>query len=643
VSFQSGSSAYFGQLLAQRLARRDFMRGALAGAALPFASWAAEQGGAIGFAGIANSREDRVLLPPGYTHDVVIRWGESLRTDVPDLDAARLPAGALYEPDAASRQALQFGSNCDAIQFFQLNSGARSEQGLLCVNNEYTDDWLLFPGRRQVFGTDPEHVRAHVREHPAIVPVAQAAHGISIVEARRERGRWGYRRDSRYNRRLTANSPFEIRGPARGAEWMRTAADPTGVRALGTFGNCAGGRTPWGTYLSAEENIQDYFGNFGALYRDLKADETVLRAHLRWRMWNSVSPYGWDVTDGRFDAAREPNEAFRFGWIVEVNPRDPARTPVKRTALGRFAHEAATCVVAASGQLAVYMGDDDRFEYVYKYVSRGRVDTAPAAANDTLLDDGTLYVARFDAAGRGEWLPLVYREDGPLHARAGFRNQAEVLINARGAADLLGATMMDRPEDIEVHPRSGRIYVVCTRNELRRNTNATGQYGNRRIDLGPNAANPRGNNLYGQIIEITEDGDDHTARRFRWDVLLTGGKAVRGASLGSPDNIGFDAAGNLWIVTDGQQPEGGNDGCYVCAVAGPERGVLRQFMSGPVGAEIAGCVFTPDQSTLFLSVQHPGEAGTLERPSSDWPDGRGLPPRSAVIAIRREDGGIVGS
>lgn len=667
------SGEYFGDVLERRLSRREWLQGALlAGAALTMPGRDAHaQQGALSFTPIAGSRQDRVIVPPGYVHDVVIRWGDALFPDTPSLDVARLHSGVLFGAAAARQQARQFGTNCDALQFFQLNAGPRSARGVLCVNNEYTDDWLMFPGRKAVFGDDPKHVRALIDEYPDIVDVSQAAHGISVVEVRRER-RWGYESASKYNRRITAQTPFEIRGPARGAAWLRTQQDGAGVRALGTFGNCAGGRTPWGTYLSAEENIQDYFGNFRGLQAARGSDPRVIEAHRRWRMWADVSPYGWDVTDRRFDMAQEPHEAFRFGWIVEVDPLDPRSTPVKRTALGRFAHESASPIVAASGQVAVYMGDDDKFEYVYKFVSTGRFNPQQPQANTDLLDVGTLYVARFNADGSGEWLPLVYDAAGPLNAGSGFRDQAEVLIKTRAAADVLGATTMDRPEDVEPNPLTGKIYVACTKNESRAAQPTQGRYGQRQLEIGPNPANPRGRNLGGHIIEISEQGDDHTALRFRWEIFLMGGdpradRLLRSpdiaragvpeksayyagrddarnlSAFAAPDNIGFDAAGNLWLVTDGDQPQGGNNGCFVCATAGPDRGRLMQFMSGPVGAEICGCILAPDNETLFLSVQHPGENGTLSRPTSHWPDGGELPPRPSVIAIRKEGGGVIGS
>ncbi|MGC3982008.1 MAG: PhoX family phosphatase [Steroidobacteraceae bacterium] len=676
---QSGPSVmtnpYIGSVIEQRLSRRELLQSALLTTALPFTSWSAEAtAGGLNFKAIAGSKEDRIIVAPGYTHDVVIRWGDSLNTQVPNMDAAGVPKGSLFAPKAAQQQLQQFGSNCDAIQFFQLNAGNKSTQGVLCVNNEYVNDWLMFPGRKMVFGTDPQHVREQIGRYPSIVAMSKAAHGISLVEVQKSASsKWGYSKSSKHNRRVTADTPFEIKGPARGNAWMQTKADPTGTRVLGTFGNCAGGRTPWGTYLSAEENIQDYFGNFAALYGDANVPAAIKLAHRRWRMWSDTSAYGWDVVDKRFDAATEPNEAFRFGWIVEVDPLDASRTPVKRTALGRFAHESASPIVAGNGQLAVYMGDDDKFEYVYKFVSNKRFDAKQPQANGDLLDEGTLYAARFDATGRGEWLPLVYDPKGPLNESNGFRNQAEVLIKARAAADVLGATMMDRPEDVEPNPLTGKVYIACTRNESRTDVSRQGTYGNRSIDIGPNPANPRGRNLWGHIIEISEDGGDHTARKFQWEVMLMGGDPANGrllsqqaalkpgevtdkhsyyggqrdakqlSGLGSPDNIGFDSAGNLWMVTDGDQPQGGNNGCFACATSGAERGLVKQFMSGPVGAEICGCIFTPDNETLFLSIQHPGENSTVADPNSHWPDGGNSTPRSSVIAIRKEGGGVVGS
>lgn len=663
----------FQALLTQRLTRRQVLGAGLACAPMaliacraPAAQAEADAATALSFRPIRGSSADAVILPPGYQYDLVARWGESLVSRVPDLDAPRLAAGALLETGAAERQRTQFGQNCDAIHFFPLDG--RSDRGILCVNNESTDDALMFPHHPGFAGAARGEGRTYVREHPQIVAVAQAAQGVSIIEVKRERGRWRMVKDSRFGRRITAQTPIDIGGPARGAALMRTEADPDGVRVLGTFGNCAGGQTPWGTYLTAEENIQDYFGNFLRLEKQEAADAHVVDSHRSFSMWNEHSLYSWEAADARFDLLRNPTEPFRFGWIVEIDPTDARRAPVKRTALGRFAHEGASPIVSQDGHVAVYMGDDAKFEYVYKFVSRDRFDPQATASNRDLLDDGTLYVARFDADGGGEWLPLVYDEKGPLNEAAGFRDQAEVLIKARAAGSVLGATPMDRPEDVDVNPANGRIYVACTNNNRRADESKTVEYRGREIDLGTNAANPRAINRFGHIIEIRESNDDHVSTTFAWEVFLLGGDPSGGrllasladvqaddvyyagytqasevSPIGSPDNVGFDRAGNLWIVTDGVQPTGANNGCWACPTEGAKRGRLQQFMSGPVGAEICGCQFTPDGETLFLSIQHPGSGSSVIDPSSHWPDGPGTQPRSSVIAVRKEGGGRVGS
>lgn len=659
----------FETLLSQRLSRRTLLEASVALTAstlLNAPALADKSPAALRFKPIRGSQADAVILPAGYSYDVLIRWGQSLSRSVPDLDATKLGSGTLLEPNAAERQRQQFGQNCDAIHFFPI--AGRPDHGVLCVNNEYTDDRLMFPAHPGLNGLRSGATRAYIKKHPQSVPVAQAAQGVSLIEIRRERGRWKFIRDSRFNRRITANTPIDIGGPARGSALLRTKDDPTGTRVFGTMSNCAGGETPWGTYLTAEENIQDYFGNLDALKARADVDPFIVEAHRRFRMWKTYSLYNWDVADSRFDLAANPTEPFRFGWIVEIDPLDPSSTPVKRTALGRFAHEGASPVIARDGRVAVYMGDDDKFEYVYKFVSNGRFDARNRASNRQLLEQGTLHVARFDASGKGQWLPLVFDPKGPLNAAAGFRDQADVLIKARMAAYLLGATPMDRPEDVEANPTTGRIYISCTRNESRTLESGSVTYSGRDIDSGPNAANPRGPNAFGHIIEIHEANDDHTALEFSWEVFLLGGdpsgdrlitdmsqvkadsvyyagfgKSAELSPIGSPDNIGFDPAGNLWIVSDGAQPNGGNNGCWVCPTSGPERGRLQQFMSGPVGCEVCGCQFSPDGETLFLSIQHPGEGGSIAEPKSHWPDGPGTQPRASVIAITKDGGGAIGA
>ncbi len=617
---------------------------------------------------IAPTRSDALELAPGYRYDVVARWGDPLWRGDAGLDPATLRAGVLLQAGAVEAQARRFGTNCDAIAWFP-DRDANAQSGLLCVNHEYVNAELAFAGlprsgRERALGR-----KAWIEANPQAVAWMQAAHGVSVIHVERSRrGRWQRGEAGRFTRRITANTPCEIAGPARGAALLRTVADPTGTRSLGTFANCAGGKTPWGTYLTAEENIDDYFGGARSWASETE-DFATLDAHARFPL-GEVSLYGWDFADPRFDLRREPREALRAGWIVEIDPRNPAARPKKRTALGRFSHEGANTVLAKDGRVAAYMGDDEKFEYVYKFVTRARFDTQQPAANRDLLDHGTLFVARFDASGSGEWLPLVHDDKGPLNAAAGFRDQAEVVIKCRAAADRLGATPMDRPEDVEPSPLTGKVYIACTKNGDRDRGTRRDYFTGREIDFGADAANPRLLNDFGHVIELTEDNDDAAATRFRWNVFLLAGDpqapgsrfltraedlvpgrlergdtyfagfadASRLSPIACPDNLGFDPQGRLWIVSDAESDLLANNGCFVVPTEGPDRGLLRQMASGPVGCEIAGCEFTPDGRTLFLSVQHPGEGGTLEDPKSHWPDGGDLPPRASLVAITRDDG-----
>jgi len=355
---------------------------------------------------------------------------------------------------------------------------------------------------------------------------------------------------------------------------------------------------------------------------------------------------------------------------VEIDPHDTNSVPRKRTSLGRFQHEGANTIVGKTGHVAAYMGDDEKFEYIYKFVTRDRFDAKKPEANRDILDHGTLYCARFDADGKGEWLPLLHDENGPLNSRAGFANQGDIVIKVRAAADLLGATPMDRPEDVEPSHVTGRIYIPCTKSESR-GVNGDEFWNGRQADIKTNAANPRADNRSGHIIEIAEAGDDATATRFEWNVFMLAGDPAAGryivdardlvpGSLAStdtyfggypnpaelspihcPDNLGIDPQGRLWIVTDTDDRGRPNNGCFVVPTSGPQRGLLKQLASGPTGCEVCGCEFTPDGRTLFLSIQHPGEGGTLEKPRSHWPDGNGMPARAALLAIEREDGAPV--
>jgi secreted PhoX family phosphatase len=495
----------------------------------------------------------------------------------------------------------------------------------------------MFPGI-----LDHSHLESLTKEH---VDIELAAHGHSVCEIRRRDGKWAVVRNSRFNRRLTAlDTVFAVSGPAAGHPRRRTSEYPSGQRVLGTLNNCAGGVTPWGTLLICEENFNDYFS--GDPSKTVEA-----RNHKRYGI-DGPSQFrsAWAKHYARFNIEREPNEPNRFGWVVEFDPHDPASVPVKRTAIGRLKHEGAGIVVNHDGRVVIYTGDDERFDYVYRFVTRRAYDASDREANRDLLDDGTLYVARFSDDGTLQWLPLVFGE-GMLTPEHGFHSQADVVIEARRAADLSGATPMDRPEDVEPSPTTDHVFVILTNNSKRKPDQV-------------NAANPRAANAHGHILELippTREGHvDHTADGFLWEVFLRAGdpaKAGDGASyhvgvsedgwFSSPDNGAFDQEGRLWLTTDSDhQLTGFGDGVYACDTTGPGRALPKLFFRGPRGSELSGVCLTPDNETLFVSVQHPGEeeGSDFQQPSTRWPDFRpGVPPRPAVVAITRQGGGRVGT
>ena len=599
---------------------------ALGTAFSPQKAQAATADSTLKFAEIPHAYDANLHVAEGYEAQVLLRWGDKVLADAPEFAPARLTANA---------QAKQFGYNCDFIGYLPLPAGSdNSENGLLFVNHEYTIPHLMFPG----FADDEAAAAGTTAETTAI---ELEAHGGSIVEVKREAGVWQVVDGSKYNRRITLNTEMEVGGPAAGHERMKTSADPTGKKVLGMINNCAGGWTPWGTILTGEENFHQYFGGD-------PAGTAEASNHKRYGIKGEPS-YPWGKFVDRFDVTKEPNEPNRFGWIVEVNPYQPDQPPVKRTALGRFKHEGAQAVVSADGRVVAYTGDDERFEYVYKYVSNGTFDPAAGFANSALLDDGTLHVARFGADGSVEWLPLVHGQ-GELTAANGFKSQADVLIEARRAADLLGATRMDRPEDIEANPKTGRVYIALTKNDKRKAE---------QVD----AANARPGNKWGHIIELTppdKDGKpDHAATRFAWDIFIQAGDpkdAEQGARYGgevtdsgwfaNPDNFAFDPKGRIWIATDGFPDFGVHDGVWAADTDGAGRAITRHFLGCPRGAELCGPVFTPDGQTLFVSVQHPGEEdeSNFDNPTTRWPDfADGMPPRPSVVAIVKKGGGEIGS
>ena len=619
----------FSDIAARRLSRRGVLAG-LAGAAtvgliaqsaISRRAFAAGSGSTLKFIETPHVYDATHHVAKGYKADVLLRWGDAVEADAPAFDPMNQSAAA---------QAKQFGYNCDFIGFMPLPAGSNNgERGLLCVNHEYTNQHLMFPG-----------VDRKQKLSKAQTEIEMAAHGHSIVEIAKQGGKWSVIRSSDYNRRIHVGTKMWISGPAAGHDRLKTAADPTGRSVFGTVNNCAGGQTPWGTVLIAEENFHRYFGGS-------PASTAEARNHKRYGL-TGKSRSSWADHHDRFNVDKEPNEPNRFGWMVEIDPYDPSSTPVKRTALGRFKHEGANSTVNRDGRVVVYTGDDQHFDYIYKFVSTDRFDPGNRAANRTLLDDGTLFVARFDADGTLNWLPLVW-DTGPLTAVNGFNSQADVLIETRYAADLLGATPMDRPEDVEPNPATGTVYVMLTNNKKRKPN---------QVD----AANPRAQNKHGHILEMIPPGygayADHAAQKFRWEIPLLAGdpsKAADGAKyhteisangwLSTPDNCAFDSKGRLWIATDGAPKSGIADGVWATDVEGGGRMLTKRFFAAPRGAELCGPSFTPDDKTFFGAVQHPADEkkSTFANPSTRWPDFKdGMPPRPSVVVVTKNDGGVIG-
>ncbi|MFD6098422.1 PhoX family protein [Nocardiopsis flavescens] len=640
----TSDNLYFGDIFAKALSRRSVLGavavGAGAGALGMGAPALADPDRGPGrpkpaprptFRSVLPNNDDKVTVPGGYDHHVIVRWGDAVLPDAPGFDV---------ENQTAEAQSKQFGYNCDYVGFHQIDG----DRGLLWVNHEYTNENIMFRGYTNGDEADVEHIR-----------VAIQAHGGSIVELEREgrTGKWVLAGgERRYNRRVTGNSPTVLTGPVAGHDLVKTAEDPTGREVRGILNNCAGGMTPWGTFLTAEENFNQYFvGGDGVP----EADKPAL---ARYGIPTSGNTYGgrrFDRAEERFDLARHPQEANRFGWIVEVNPFDPGFTPAKRTMLGRFKHEGATIQVAADGRIAAYMGDDERFDYIYKFVSAKKYREGDTDHNLTLLDTGTLYVARLtgnspeeeidgtgalpadgEFDGYGDWIALATDTESFVD---GF-SVAEVLVHTRLAADAVGATKMDRPEDVEPSPVTGKVYVALTNNTAREPGQA-------------DEANPRAANKHGHVLEIVEHGGDAAAEAFSWavplvcgdpedeDTYYAGYDKSKVMPISSPDNVAFDKDGNLWISTDGQPGTMGiNDALHVMPVEGRFRGELKTFATVPVDAEACGPLITEDNKTVFLAPQHPGENGTFEAPTSVWPDGDF--PRPSVVCIWHKGGQDVG-
>lgn len=648
IGINHSSNPTIEEVVQQRYGRRDVLKGLLAGSAaaalsagLPLGAPASAQAAPrFTFTEIAHGADERHHVAPGYDAEVLIRWGDPVTADAPAFNV---------QAQSAAAQAKQFGYNNDFIGYLPLPLGSRnSDRGLLFVNHEYTSEEVMFPG----IGRQDSKDKLFKDMTRNLVEIEMAAHGASVIEVQKNAdGKWSLVSGSLYGRRIDGLGTIcELTGPAAGHARMKTKADPTGRRVIGMLNNCAGGLTPWGTVLTAEENFHGYFGG------KLESGHPEERNHKRYEVPGNW--YNWGQHFDRFDVTKEPNEANRFGWMVEVDPYDPKSAPKKRTALGRFKHEGAAVVLNSDGRVVLYSGDDERFEYVYKFVTAKRFNPNDRKANFNLLDEGTLYVARYNADGSVDWMPLVHGQ-GPLTAANGFNSQADILIETRRAADLLGATKMDRPEDIEAHPSNGRVYVMLTNNSRRKAD---------QID----AANPRASNEWGQVLEMVVNNGDHAAVRCQWSLLLqagnpadpkVGGKFHAATSkngwFACPDNAAIDPQGRLWITTDQgeawQKASGTADGVWAVETEGPNRGLSKMFFRVPVGAEMCGPCFTPDGKTLFVAVQHPatdggekftksGKGSTFEDPATRWPDFQpDMPPRPSVVVITKKDGGQIGT
>ncbi|MEU9071976.1 PhoX family protein [Streptomyces sp. NPDC048306] len=654
----TSDNEYVGDVIAGALSRRSMMRaaavvtvaaagaGAVGVAGAPSAQAAPAAAGkghrkpsrdrgarGLRFTPVAPNTDDAVTVPEGYRQDVVIRWGEPILRGAPAFDP---------EKQSAKAQAGQFGYNNDFLALLPLRG--EHDRQLLVANHEYTDEVLMFRGY------DPENP---TREQ---VEIAWAAHGLSVVAVEEERrsGRLTPVARHRLNRRVTATTEFRLTGPAAGSDLVKTSADRTGRKVLGTLNNCSGGTTPWGTTLHGEENFNQYFANSS---RD---------TDKRYGIGTGATERKWERFDKRFDVAREPNEVHRFGYVVELDPYDPESTPRKHTALGRFKHEAATVRLTHDGRPVVYTGDDERFDYFYKFVGSKRMRHGNSRwareHNLSLLDEGTLYVAKLSGDspaieidgtgtlprdgefdGGGEWIPLVTAtEDGAVSHVEGMSAE-EVCVFTRLAGDKVGATKMDRPEDIEPSPVTGKVYVALTNNSNR------GKAGY----AGPDEANPRNSNKHGHVLELTERWNRADATRFGWSLFLVAGDPEdpatyfagfpkdRVSPISCPDNVAFDDHGNLWISTDGNAL-GSHDGLFGVATKGDRRGELKQFLTVPTGAETCGPLV--QDRRVLVAVQHPGEVdgASVEQPASTWPDGPGKIVRPAVVAVWRADGRDIG-
>lgn len=586
----------------------------------------------------AINETDFVTIPEEYQFQVFAAWGTPLNSKTSEYSVQ----------NSSEDQSMQFGMHHDGMHFFPINGN--SNDGLFVINHEYIEPRFMHKShvghkldRHQVVIKNDQRPEDEVRKE-------MFGHGISIARIKKNtQGQWEIIDDKR-NRRISALTPMKISGPAKGHSKLKTKYSPNGDQVVGTLNNCSHGVTPWNTYLFAEENWATYFCN---------RDTQLPREHARYGVRTENPRYAWEKCAEkkdeylRFDASKRAgqakedfrNEPNNFGWIVEVDPFNEKYTPIKRTALGRFAHEGVIFQPPQIGKpIVCYSGDDARFEYIYKFVSSKPYD--PDTASGSLLDEGVLYVAKFNEDQTGEWLPLVFGMNG-LTPENGFSDQGDVLINTRTAADIVGATKMDRPEWGAVDPKTKDVYFTLTNNTHRTQDQV-------------HPANPRANNKWGQIIKWTELNQDPTARFFNWNLFVLAGPANDSQEKTNrpltsenifccPDGLWFDSLRRLWIQTDmgeddmnkGEHKQFGNNQMLV---ANPDTGEIKRFLTGPIGQEITGVIMTPDRKNLFVNIQHPGATTTpvefsQGKINSRWPDHNPeVYPRSATIIITRKDG-----
>lgn len=553
--------------------------------------------------------DNTVHVPEGYNWKPLAKWGQPLFSGVADVDHAN--GVSLENSDKV------FGENTDGMEMFMIG-----EHQVIAVNHEYVNPEINLPNNEKGNPKSAEDVK-----------ILQNLQGVTVMEVAEGENGWEIVLDSPFNRRIHHNTPMKISGPAAGSDLIKTAADPNGIDCLGTLNNCGAGRTPWGTYLTCEENFNGYFGTTDAAFKlpdDYKRYGIVAETR-----------YAYEKFDERFDVAKNPNEPRRAGYVVEIDPSDASSIPAKRSALGRIKHENAAVVVARDGRVVVYMGDDERGEFLYKFVSNGIY--VPGGDTSKLLDEGTLHVAKFSDEGTGEWLALTEETTG--------MKMDEICVFTRQAASKVGATTMDRPEWVAVNPVAIEAYCALTNNSNR----AVLKDGKMRTNAGGDvmelsAVNPREKNEYGQIVRWYPENEDHADGKFRWDLFVMAGNpdvhkgdAYAGSSninagnmFNSPDGMMFDTTGLLWIQTDGEDSNEGEflgQGNNQMLAGDPATGRIERFLTGPKGSEVTGMTWSADKRTMFVGIQHP---------DGPFPDGEGKLPRSTVVAVKRDDNAMIG-